>query len=124
MNYMAEVAKMLGVELGEDFKCNESTCTYRITKYDLLCNGVHGAESLMMLLDGTLTVAQKPWKPKVDERFYIVTVDGGVMYKYWDDCSSHINYYKLGNFYRTYKEAEVNRDKWIAFYSSDEVLEV
>jgi hypothetical protein len=85
---------------------------------------VRAAESLMMLLDGTLTVAQKPWKPKVDERFYIVTVDGGVMYKYWDDCSSHINYYKIGNFYRTYAEAEANRDKWVTFYASDEVLEV
>lgn len=60
----------------------------------------------------------------IDERFYVVTIDGGVMYKYWDDCSSHKNYYKLGNFYRTCEEAEANRDKWIAFYASDEVLEV
>ena len=32
--------------------------------------------------------------------------------------------YKLGNFYRTAEEAEANRDKWVAFYASDEVLEV
>lgn len=124
MNHMAEVAKILGVELDEDFKCNESPCTYRITKCGALCDGVRGEESLMMLLYGTLTVKQKPWKPKIDERFYVVTIDGGVMYRYWDDCSSYKNYYKLGNFYRTYAEAEANRDKWISFYASDEVLEV
>lgn len=35
-----------------------------------------------------------------------------------------MNYYKLGNCYRTKAEAEFNRDKWMAFYASDEVLEV
>lgn len=35
-NHMAEVAKMLGVELGEDFKCNNGY-TYQLTPLGLVC---------------------------------------------------------------------------------------
>lgn len=134
-NYMAEVAKMLGVEIGEEFEIDygkNRKSTANITK-----TGLHIIDTNMVdflgdlnrttldwLLIGYCTIRSKPWKPKVDERFYVVTVDGSVMYKHWDNCSNHINYYRLGNFYRTSKEAEANRDKWISFYTSDEVLEV
>lgn len=125
MNYIAEVAKLLGVEIGEEFKCNESPCTYCITKNGALCDGVYGADSLMMLLDGTLTIKHKPWKPKDDEVFFVVAYDGSVMTKYWDNESTiNRTYYKIGNCYRHFNEAKDYRDKWIAFYASDEVLEV
>ena len=126
MNYMAEVAKMLGVELGEEFEIKGYP-----SRYMFINDGIIDAESgflceatLWKLLTNQAFIKCKPWKPKIDERFYVVTIDGGVMYKYWDDCSSHKNYYKLGNFYRTCEEAEANREKWIAFYASDEVMEV
>ena len=134
-NYMAAVAKMLGVELGEEFEIDygkDRKSTANITK-----TGLHIIDTNMVdflgdlnratldwLLIGYCTIRHKPWKPKVDERFYVVAVDGSIMHKHWDNCSNHINYYKFGNFYRTYKEAEENRDKWVAFYASDEVLEV
>ena len=125
MNCMEEVAKLLNVEFDKDFKCNEVQCTFRIIKYGLLCNGVQSAESLMMLLDGTLTVAHKPWKPENDDMFFVVLRDGSVATKYWDDdCTTHRTYYKIGNCYRHFNEAKDYRDKWVAFYASDEILEV
>jgi hypothetical protein len=122
---MEEVAKLLGVEFDKDFECNESPCTYRITKYGALCDGVRGAESLMMLLDGTLTVKQKPWSPKNNDMFFVVLCDGDVAVKYWDnDSTTHRTYYKIGNCYRHFNEAKDYREKWISFYASDEILEV
>lgn len=123
MNYMAEVAKMLGVEMNNDFECNESNYKYCITENGLTCSGCYGADSLMMILKGDLTIKRKPWKPEIHEEFYTVFYDGSVGRKYWDGMA-HVNYYKLGNCYRTKEEAEANRDKWISFYASDEVLEV
>lgn len=124
MNYMTEVAKMLGVELNEYFTCKESPCVYCITKHDCLCNGVRAAESLMMLLDGTLTVDRKYWKPHHGDTYYCVSSNGYVLEEKWYGDVIDRLYYKLGNCYNDASKAETNRDKWISFYASDEVLEV
>ena len=123
-NYMAEVAKMLGVEMNQDFKCQESCGTYRVTEYGLTCNGSYGSDSLLMLLNGMLTIVQKPWRPKVDERYYSIAENGLLEENIcvWDHLD--IILYKLGNCYRTKEEAEAHRDKWLTFYTSDEILEV
>ena len=131
-NYMAEVAKMLGVKIGEEFEiCSNGECTVKLTEDGLEIVTMlgklidHANEvCLTRLITGKYNIKRKPWKPKVDERFYIVAINGEIMHKHWDDCSNHKNYYRLGNCYRTYAEAEVNRDKWLSFYASDEVLEV
>ena len=135
-NYMAEVAKMLGVEMGEVFIVEvPSHPNYHVEAFFRVdglgftqCNVPGEAlwipHVLKNLITGIYTIKHKPWKPKPDERFYVVTYDGTVMHKHWDNCSTHINYYKLGNFYRTYGEADANRDKWVSFYASDEVLEI
>ena len=123
-NYMAEVAKLLGVEMNKDFECEESSCTYRITEYGLTCNGCYGADSLMMILNGDRTIKQKPWKPKIDEFYWIVKPDGEAGYLRWYNSYSDVTLYKIGNCYRYKVEADANRDKWIAFYTSDEILEV
>ena len=129
MNHMAEVAKMLGVELGEDFKCNNGY-TYRLTALGLICPEYCTDESeycgvLQELLNGGIEIKHKPQKPKVDEYYYIVDTDGSITTENWDvDCNIDMNNYKLGNCYRTREETEANRDKWVAFYASDEVLEV
>lgn len=136
-NYMAEVAKLLGVELGERFKicfpCVFDNKYNHDYDYYLSDAGVEidadgrsciSADILHGLLCGKWFVVPKSWKPKDDERFYVILSDGDVRHKYWDDCATCKNYYKLGNCYHTKEEAEANRDKWLAFYSSDEVLEV
>lgn len=125
-NYMAEVANLLGVELGEEFEIKGYPSKYMFIK-DGMIDSVSGFEyysTFCELLTGKALIKRKPWKPQDNEKFYVVTSNWGVIHKFWDDCSTCKNYYKLGNLYKTEEEAEANRDKWIAFYASDEVLEV
>ena len=125
-NHMVEVAKMLGVELGEKFDVDP----YNVT-YVLLDDGVHNVssgllcpDSLTSLLSGKWIIKRKPWKPKDDEEYWLVNQCGNVISLNWIDNFLCITNYKIGNCYRTKEEAEANRDKWVAFYASDEVLEV
>lgn len=133
-NHMAEVAKMLGVELDEEFE----TPVYSSEKYKININGIAVYEDgewkyslastsfvFEKLLAGQYEIKRKPWKPKDGDIFYFIGSDGDI-YHYYAECglTYHNNFYKIGNCYRTREEAEANRDKWIAFYVSDEVLEV
>ena len=129
-NYMAEVAKMLGVELGKEFECSNGY------KYVLNEGGIVESKYidkfstntfssvLVALLNGKLTIKRKPWKPKKDDLYYYVDQEGFVISNRWYNSYTEVLLYKLGNCYRTSEEAEANRDKWVAFYTSDEVLEV
>lgn len=130
MNHMAEVAKMLGVELGEEFECSNGY------KYVLREDGIIESKyrdkfstntfspALVALLNGELTIKRKPWKPSIDDTFWLVDQNGDLISSKWRKYTEQLDLYKLGNCYRTYEEAGVNRDKWVAFYTSDEVLEV
>ena len=133
-SYMAEVAKMLGVEFGEEFyikempniKCKiykDGLYIYHVR--DCACSLPRSGEILNSLLTGEVIVEHKPWKPKETEYFYSITPEGGISGEWWTDrVWNHSNLYKLGNCYRTKEEVEANRDKWAAFYASDEVMEV
>ena len=127
MNYIPEVAKMLGVELGEPFMVGDYT--YHFTEKGLCCNDVPDSEGscvwmLYYLLNGTYIIKRKPWKPKDDEEYWLVNQCGNVISLSWIDNFLCITNYKIGNCYHTKEEAEANRDKWVEFYKSDEVLEV
>ena len=136
-NYMAEVAKMLGVEIGEEFEiqypspCSVKTTAmftedgFRIVHTDTVILHPYWKEvELNHLLNGTFTIKRKPWKPKKEEHYWNVRLEGEPWFTRWLDDVIDYNNYKLGNCYRTKEEAEANRDKWISFYASDEVLEV
>ena len=79
-NYMAEVARLLGVE--------------------------------------------RRHKPILDQVYYSVKPNGNLDWNVWDNDEIDLNFYILGNCYLIREEAEADRDKWINFYASDEVLEV
>lgn len=131
MNYMSEVAKMLGVELGEEFTLKGFDYTYKLTEHGLICTNVYNAEEekydnllVKLLVGGHYTIKRKPWKPKFEEEYFSVGVDGTTESGVWlNDFLDH-SLYKIGNCYRTIEEARANRSKWGAFYDSDEVLEV
>ena len=131
-NYMAEVAKMLGVEIGEEFEIgNNGKVIVKLTENGLkivtaLGKLIDNAEHvcLAQILTGKYEIRRLPWKPSADECYYSVTEEGliGQNVCVWDFID--ISLYRLGNCYHTKEEAEANRDKWISFYESDEVLEV
>lgn len=128
MNYMSEVAKMLGVEIGQFFEINKNEGKFFLC-YDGLYHVEGGfccEELLARLLSGKYTIKRTPWRPEYGEDIWYVDADGVVAryVNFNSEDSDYMNYYKLGNCYRTQAEAEANRDKWIAFYASDEVLEV
>ena len=138
MNHMTEVAKMFGVKVGDEFefayKIGNIRGTAYFTEYSFIVKDadvpanvkLSDWESMVLaaLLYGDAEITRKPWIPEDNERFYVVLRSGIVTYKFWDDCTSYCNYYKIGNLYRTYEEAEANVAKWVEFYNSGAVLDV
>lgn len=133
-NYMAEVAKLLGVELGEEFQiCGNGEATVKLTEDGLKIVTIlgklidHANEiCLTKLLAGKYVIKRKSWKPKIGDTYWLVLHDGIVDIAVCeeDSLAFTLAVYKLGNCYRTCEEALKNCDKWISFYASDEVLEV
>ena len=132
-NHMAEVANMLGVELGEEFYIREDNSIkcriYNDGLYvdpvsDNICTLTHSGEMLYSLLKGDVAIKRKPWKPKRQDMFWYVAKDGNSYCELWEDTTFNFMLYKAKNCYRSKREAESNRDKWVKFYASDKVLEV
>lgn len=131
-NYMADVAKLLGVELGEEFQiCGNGEATVKLTKDGLEIVTILGklrehADEMCLarILAGQYAIKRKPWKPKLDEWFWCVQPNGEYALVRWRNEYTDLALYKIGNCYRTKQEANINHGKWISFYASDEVLEV
>lgn len=133
-NHMEEVARILGVELGEEFTVRVQDNQHldaMITEDGIRAlNGpeyfkkYNASVCLHNLLNGTLSVERKHWTPSYNESYYSIGIGGTLEPGTWMNDFIDVALYKLGNCYRTPQEAEVNSDKWIAFYASDEVLEV
>ena len=139
-NHMEELAKMLGVELNERFSICSTYSTDYIDPYEyyltvdglkVVANNGHvfPVDNISTkLFTGEMTVKRKPWRPTDGGTYWYVYMDGTICVDEWWDSDfpdiSGINLYKLGNCYRTKEEAEDNKDKWIKFYASDDVLEV
>ena len=132
MNHMTEVAKMLGVEIGQEFKCNNGY-KYILTENGIIesfhvGNRLVGVDNfsviLCRLLNGTMTIVPRPFKPNNEEIYWSVDRHGNASLNIWKGSSKDYMFYKVGNCYRTEAEAKVDCDKWAAFYASDDVLEV
>jgi hypothetical protein len=132
---MSEVAKMLGVEIGERFKIdfdiyssNNHNFDYYLSNegivLDKKCYACCSNYILCELLRGNYTINRKPWKPEVGECYHFIDESGIAVWDTWANRYEDILLYKLGNCYRTKEEAAANRDKWVAFYASDKVLEI
>ena len=130
-NHMEEVAKMLGVELGERFKLVDADFQYafdyylsedgiKIDKEGTVCK----QDLLKDLICGEYSIKRKPWRPSYNGLYWYVNIIGNICKSTYISSMYDINFYKLGNCYRTKEEAEDNKDKWIKFYESDEVLEI
>ena len=121
INHMEEVSKMFGLELEEHFhitkKSYENT-VYKFTKdgvafYDnKLRTWYESVGALAGILTGETEVVKLPWKPKMDEKYYIPSIFDWDFYKYnfWlnDECDE--KYYKRGLVCKT-KEAAIDMAK-------------
>ena len=120
-NYMAEVAKLLGVELGESFKITSDTHGdyqnyYRFTENNCFETSVDGVKwetatviVLRGILMGDIRIIKLPWKPQKDEKYYIpcININPVHMYDeyYWNNDNIDIGYYRMGLVCKTSEEA-------------------
>ena len=113
-NYMADVAKMLGVELEEEFTVPNKVATLKISAKDgLMCkfkdnkNWEYCTLYLQELLMGDMEIVKLPWKPKKDENYYYPDVnEKSVGIFDWQDDNFDYAMLALGMCYRTREEAE------------------
>ena len=116
-NLIPEICKMLGVELGEEFKIEGDNRTYWFD-LDGLHSGEYVAEDeddamLHDLLCGEVEIVKLPWKPKKGETYYTFVLMVVLMGDKWVVRSSRWgglpNEYALldkGWIYRTCEEAQ------------------
>lgn len=117
-NYMKEVVKVLGVEIGEEFEFEDYNYTGKFTDEGLLVfDGTYWYTHFFDLTDiliGKITIKKKPWKPKYGENYYFIYwYENGSGLKLDVDYSSFVRSYHvdqlrvtIGNCFRTKEEAE------------------
>ena len=140
MNYMKDIAKLLGVELEEEFYLEDVTDGYYFSDdnfkkvtFRLSDTGMFRKDKntetgwkdltcyLMAILTGRYTIVKKPWKPSRGLRYYYVTpiktLDHTVFdsSSYWDVMA-----YTLGNCFRTKEEItpEALEETWQKCYGA------
>lgn len=126
MNHMKQVAEMLGVELGEEFKVrykdsDEVEIDDKIIKINedgLRIKGyenvvAYALENLLLrgLIDGSLEVVKLPWKPKNREKYWCVNTLGYIHSNIFDSYTVNLLWYKAGRMYRTYEEAKAHLEE-------------
>ena len=128
MNYMKEVAEMLGVEIGEEFdiilpeNIPSVYNPFKIGERGLVGkNGNLANDYLLTLLNGISEIKKIPWKPKYGEWFWIVKSTGRVISIKNLGAASDAGLIKFGNCFKTEKEAEAHKDEMVA--KMKEVLE-
>ena len=109
-NYMPEIAKMLGVELGEIFKMTDYNSLYRFTERGLEFKGTAGwclSERIEWLLTGRNEILKLPWQPKEGDRYYFPATD----FQYscpetWDNHPIDFALKEAGMAFKTKEECE------------------
>lgn len=130
-NYMAEVAGLFGVELGEVFKVTDDDSGkyhnyYRFTEKkgievseDNVKWEADTAEVLVLkwLLIGVARIIKLPWKPRKGEKYYVPRIairpyDRHYCY-YWDNSGVDIKRYDMGIVCKTPEEAIALTEKML-----------
>ena len=131
-NYMAEVAGLFGVELGEVFKVTDDDSGkyhnyYRFTEKkgievsnDNIKWEADTTEVLVLkwLLIGVARIVKLPWKPRKGEKYYIPYIStqqkGMHVTYYWNNDHIDIEHYRMGLVCKTPEEAIALTKKMLA----------
>lgn len=113
-NKMADVAKLLGVELGEEFDIERSISNpYKITSGGLEDGYGNIAPTIFSnIIKNPNVIKKRPFKPKKVELYWFIDSDGEARYS--ENVKLPIDYYRvsLGNCYRTKEEAKEHAREW------------
>lgn len=116
MNYYKQIAEMLGLELGQEFRIigsHEKTiddALFEITEDGLFskANNLSGKVTLMLdsLLSGKYKAVPKPWKPKFGEQYwsYSLRINRACCNMFGEFIEDYAMW-KSGNCFRTEEEA-------------------
>lgn len=124
MNKIADVAKLLGVEIGEEFEIKGCMGKYKITENGLVgaVSGYNQPTTLTEILIGRDEIIKLPFRPKLDEKYYII-LHYNLGSKFEVIKRTNINCYEdlvnihIGNCFKTEQEAEQNKQKIIDLLS-------
>lgn len=119
-NLIPEIARMLGVKVGEKFKVKgDDELTYRFTSDGLKLtynnnmeiSGSAASAALIALLNGKDEIIKMPWKPDLHERYwtFMSSLEGGKLYilnYMWDNSVIDVALHKVGWVFRTCEEAQ------------------
>lgn len=118
-NLIPEIAKLLGVELGEEFKIKgEEELTYRFDSDGLKLTHDSGIElakisanvAFVDLVNGKDEIVKLLWKPKFGDRYFGVFEFNGKLricrYDIWRGTIAEEAQYRCGWIFRTREEAE------------------
>lgn len=118
-NLIPEIAKILGVEIGEEFKVKgDNELTYRFTNDGLKLTHDSGIElaqisanvAFVDLMNGKDEIVKLPWKPKNGQGYYTFGTSVGkkwmIWQQLWNNHPVDLALLDKGWIYRTREEAE------------------
>lgn len=109
-NYMADVAKMLGVELEEEFKIDCSNSIYKFFENGLCfqCGGawLRADNILIDLIKGDGKIVKLPWQPKKGEVYCRPDGFWDVVFDNWGNHPIDFALKEAGMIFRTAEECE------------------
>ncbi len=133
---MKEVASLLGVELGEQFKIKTNggiqkhEYVFRTRGFYFVDEGMGkecaANDQLAMLLTGEAEIVKRPWRPKKGETYrywanYINVADYGKWRAeclVWRGSAADVSRLAMGNCFPTEEELLANKDEVIKLYSN------
>ena len=138
MNYMKQIAQMLGVEFGEEFylkstlngkycSSGKNKTTFKLSDSGMQMKFARNNDYewcsidaiLAEILTGSQEIVKKPWKPSYGLRYYFVNPDKTIAHTNFDPkCYWDVMAYTLGNCFRTEEEItpEVLEETWKRCY--------
>lgn len=117
-NLIPEIARMLGVEVGEKFGIKGyKGLVYKFVDDELIvnstddkgCSGLTANMTLVSLLKGKREIVKLPWKPREGEKYWTfgsAQLQWNVTSYCWYGNPDDVAMFKAGWIYRTREEAE------------------
>lgn len=111
MNHMDEVAKILCVELGEEFEIENTVKNpYKLTENGLYdCCDCNRPDMLHNIITGNYEIVKKPWVPEHGGMVWIADNDGEAsLFTFESDFAPDVAAFALGWYCLTEEEAEAH----------------
>ena len=119
-NLMPEVAKLLGVEIGEEFIIENAdrkeTVVLAMDGFHVIqpnnVAGIDNGKLLSKVLQGLYAVKKIPWEPKEGDMYYILNTRALFIESFmWDNGTFDYLAKNMGIIYRTKAEAEAHLEE-------------